>query len=187
LSKDEDEMRCRKLLLDFYSSQTNTHGSLIIGFSVVLFAIVEIRISPMVAVYLSAFQNRILYFGMFLAGLVFYYLLFRYISYGTLANYTILTPWREPSEEKTEMCNAEFFSKQVSKYVRQNAGLKWLIRYFITSTREGFLTASLLSLLTTFSFSLVLDYSDFMLVDTLSLFLVTLGFCLFLFSRKNRE
>jgi hypothetical protein len=136
LPEDENEMQCRKLLLDFYSSQINTHGRLIIGFSVVLFAIVEIRISPMVANNLSALQNRILYFGIFLAGFALSYLFFRYITYGTLADYTIQTPWREPVGDKTKMCNVDSFMAEVSNKVEHDAQLRRLLGYFTTSTRQ---------------------------------------------------
>ena len=39
--KSSNDVEVRKLLLDFYSSELQTHGSLIIGLSVVLFTILQ--------------------------------------------------------------------------------------------------------------------------------------------------
>jgi hypothetical protein len=150
-----DEMQCRKLLLDFYSSQINTHGALIIGFSVVLFAIIQIRISPVIWNNVSILQDWILYFGIFLTGFALYYLFLRYITYGTMAHSTIRIPWKDP------VCDSDSFRDAVSIDVQQKAQLRRLIKYFTTSTWQGFLIAFSLSLLTTFFLALVLDYSWF--------------------------
>lgn len=161
MGKDEDEMQCRKLLLDFYSSQINTHGTLIIGFSVVLFAIVQIRISSAIANNISVLQDWILYFGIFLAGFALYYLFLRYITYGTLAHYTTRTPWKKSVESKPELCYVVLFASDVTGDVVQHAQLRKLIKYFTGSTWQGFLIALFLALLTTFFLALVLDYSWF--------------------------
>jgi hypothetical protein len=153
------EMDCRKLLLDFYSSEISTHGSLLIGFSIVIFTLVQIKVSLEPPIHVP--QTTVLYLGILIANLAFWYVFFRYISYGTLADYTTRTPWKERTDENASMCEMEFFRREVSDYVRKKAQLKSLIKHFMGSSRIGFLIAMLLAILTTILLAVALDYAWF--------------------------
>jgi len=86
----DETVQCRKLLLDFYSSELSTHSRLIVGFTVILLTILQITQK------LQEHQQTITYgqfwigsFGIFMTAWVLYYLLMRHIAYGILSNAVI--------------------------------------------------------------------------------------------------
>lgn len=79
VKQDSDELQYRKLFLDFYSSQLNTHSRLIIGFSVMLLTLIEI----IQQLNNTIFKVRcIAYSGVFFLSLAIWYLLLRDLMYG---------------------------------------------------------------------------------------------------------
>jgi hypothetical protein len=85
--ESDGTINIRKLLLDFYSSELTTHSRLIIGFSVILFTILQIfqkldsEVLP-----LSTSQKSIASFSTWLISAALWYLLMRHVSYGILSN-----------------------------------------------------------------------------------------------------
>jgi len=78
------ELQSRKLLLDFYSSELTTHSRLIIGFAVILLAILEITQNIRALGTLSLGQYLIAFFGIFTAAFALWFLLMRHLTYGIL-------------------------------------------------------------------------------------------------------
>jgi len=94
MSIDNYELQCRKLLLDFYSAEINSHGRLIIGFAVLMLTLTQIRQNFLIHNYpLSSCHFFLIYFGIFAVAFGLWYSFFRLIAYGTLANAVIETEW----------------------------------------------------------------------------------------------
>jgi len=85
--QERDVNQCRKLLLDFYSSELSTHSRLIIGFTVILLTLLQITWNLRESISLAQF--RIVYFGISLVAFALWYLLMRHFAYGILANAAI--------------------------------------------------------------------------------------------------
>lgn len=81
-----DELDCRELFLDFYSSELTTHARLIIGFAVILLTLVEITLNLTARGSISSAQFLIAYSGIFAASFALWFLLMRHLTYGVLAN-----------------------------------------------------------------------------------------------------
>jgi hypothetical protein len=84
-----DEIQIRKLMLDFYSSELTTHSRLIIGFSVLLFTV--LNVIPNQKVHLDL-QAGTYFFSLWLVAGALWYLFMRHISYGILSNATLHAP-----------------------------------------------------------------------------------------------
>jgi hypothetical protein len=164
---DEELMECRKLTLSFYSSEINTHGALILGFSVIIFTLVEIliRLKQMVTdraiQQVHPLQSIILYLGILLADWGLWYLIFRYITYGSLADYATRTKWVPPTSEYEGLSRVEIFECYVSKDVKTKTKFCWLIRHFTGSSWQGMMIALACAILTTILLAVVLDFSWF--------------------------
>lgn len=79
------ELQCRKLLLDFYSSELTTHSRLIIGFAIILLTILEITQTQKLKPPIS-FAHWIALLGIFTASLALCHLLMRHLTYGISAS-----------------------------------------------------------------------------------------------------
>jgi len=77
-----EELQCRKLLLDSYSSQLTTHARLIIGFAIILLTLLEVKRNLQPSI--SHIQFGIVYFGIFIAAFGLWFLLMRHLMYGLL-------------------------------------------------------------------------------------------------------
>lgn len=90
---DGNAIQFRKLLLDFYSSELTTHGSLIIGFAAILFTILQIiqklKDDPLKIV--STEQIGICITGLLLTATALWFLLMRHLAYGILSSAVIET------------------------------------------------------------------------------------------------
>jgi len=82
-----NEIEIRKLLLDFYSNELNTHSRLITGFSVILFTLFGViqKINEN-----EIYAQIIACFPFFLVSFSLWYLFFRHFFYGILANACIM-------------------------------------------------------------------------------------------------
>jgi hypothetical protein len=158
--EDDTQIQCRKLLLDFYGAQLNTHGRLIIGFSVIVFTIVGIRNSIQKIV---LYQTIILYSAIFLALFAFLYSLFRHLTYGQLCGAVMFTPWNPEFEKGT--CNELIgkFSDEVDRNVRiyrKRIVLVVPTDWFIGSSRYtqkfGVILCAILSIVTVILFYLTI-------------------------------
>jgi hypothetical protein len=82
-----NEIDTRKLLLDFYSSELQTHSSLIVGLAIILFAILQ---------FLPNMHNGVqIGIGLSLVWVIsgsLWYFLMRHFSYGILCKCTIEAP-----------------------------------------------------------------------------------------------
>lgn len=79
-----EEVECRKLLLDFYSSQLTSHARLITGVAIILFTIVQVKLGLLSA--FSIIQSGIFYSGVLIFAFPLWYLFMRHLTYGMLAN-----------------------------------------------------------------------------------------------------
>jgi hypothetical protein len=86
------EQISRQLLLNFYSSEINTHGRVLIGFAALMFTILTVRVDLFGIKSLTDLQYWIFYSLIALVAWGIFYLLFRLIGYGILANSTIHAP-----------------------------------------------------------------------------------------------
>jgi hypothetical protein len=130
---------------------------------IIIFTLVQILLGLKANGFLlSTVQELMIYGGIFLGDFAFWYLLFRYIAYGTMTDYTIRTPWTDSLErDKTHMCTVESFQREVTKNMKSRAQLRHLVEYFSGSTWQGFVTTFLASVVTTILLAVVLDYAWF--------------------------
>lgn len=82
----------RKLLLDFYASELTTHSRLIIGFSVIIFTILQIVQKLVENSPLTGSQFWISSFGIWLTAVTLWYLIMRHLTYGALSGAVIDSP-----------------------------------------------------------------------------------------------
>jgi hypothetical protein len=158
-STANNEIECRKLFLDFYSSQLNTHGSLIIGFSVVVFTLIGIWQAIRDILW---WQNLLLCFSVFVASFSLWYLLFRHLAYGTLTGAVMFTEWK-PDFDQDQCKNLPGqFANEMMKYVKKwNSRILLIVptEFFISGTgkmRYGVVICLVLSILTAaFSYFLI--------------------------------
>lgn len=80
---------------DGYTSHLNIHGTLIIGFAVILLTLLEIRVRLQ---FISSIQFCILYFGIFVATLAFWRLFWRHMIFGCLVDAVMFTEVSETKE-----------------------------------------------------------------------------------------
>ena len=90
-SNEDRTIGIRKLLLDFYSSELTTHSRLIIGFSALLFTILQVVPKPIMGQSLSdtSASVALAMFGIWIVSGSLWFLLMRHISYGVLSNSTL--------------------------------------------------------------------------------------------------
>jgi len=81
--EERDEINCRRLLLNFYSSEITAHSRLLIGFGVIMFTLVEVRIALRE---LPLERTLLGYSAFFLASFALCYTFLRLLTYGALAN-----------------------------------------------------------------------------------------------------
>ena len=88
-----NEHRIRKLLLDFYSSELNSHSRLIIGLSVIDFTLLQViytLTNPQVYSPITWWQYCFVFFSLGFVSAALWYLIMRYCVYGILCN-SVLT------------------------------------------------------------------------------------------------
>jgi hypothetical protein len=159
------ELECRKFFMDFYTSQLNTHGRLIIGFSVLIFTITQMRIDLLGTL---AFWNpnatiAILYLGIFSAIWIFFYLIFRDLTYGVLCNLVTSLEWK-PEFELGKVMVADFTNYLIREGRKKSeSGLsRTLLKFFVNSKdppfrmKVGYSICTILSLLTTLALFLAI-------------------------------
>lgn len=88
------ELECRRLLMDFYSSELSTHSRMIVGFSVILLTLVQIILVPDKSVFGVRY---IAYPSVFLASSALWYLFMRHLLYGVLAHSILVASLDEKS------------------------------------------------------------------------------------------
>ena len=175
-----EEMSCRKCFLDFYASEINTHGRLIIGVSVIIFTLLQARltlqdlwiksIASEVSYPVFHHQLIVIYIGVFLASFAFWYLFLRLLAYGLLADMVIRAPWPTSSEiEKSKKSITDFFALRVSDWAKKEQPQEaknprdrriLLIvksKYFTTSTRGGFIICSIFASITVLLVLIILN------------------------------
>jgi hypothetical protein len=81
------EVDVRRLLLNFYSSELNSHARLIIGAAALFFTIVNVilDISSKVSA-LTAVQNIIAFISLLSVSFILWFLVMRYLAYGVLSH-----------------------------------------------------------------------------------------------------
>ena len=127
------EFSSRKLLLDFYSSQISTHSRIFIGFSALMFTILNVRVTLFDTIGRSALKSwqLIILYGFVLAlGFIIFFVLFRTIGYGILANATIhvaLLSKLEPIKGKSRVFP---FLKDVSASILDNDHANKILFFF---------------------------------------------------------
>jgi len=102
LSENKEEViQCRKLLLDFYSSELATHSRLIIGFTVILFTLASLllEVTQSSQQTISVAQFRIIYLSISLVAFGLWFLLMRHFVYGILATQAL---YATPSEDHSK-------------------------------------------------------------------------------------
>jgi hypothetical protein len=92
---ENNVIEVRKLLLDFYASELTTHSRLIIGFSVMMFTILQIAQKLEENSPLTDNQVWISAFGIWLTAVALWYLIMRHLTYGALSGAVIDTPIAE--------------------------------------------------------------------------------------------
>ena len=86
-AQEREELECRKVLLDSYNSHLNIHGSLIIGFAVVLLTLFAMKGEFLQSI--SPERFSLFYLGVFMASWAWWHLLCRHLVYGLLVAYAI--------------------------------------------------------------------------------------------------
>jgi len=81
MQQERDLIECRRLLMNFYSSQLQAHSRLIIGFAVIFLTLLQLKPQNM-----STWQFWVFYPSVFVVALALYFLLMRHLVYGVLAN-----------------------------------------------------------------------------------------------------
>ena len=113
MSMEETEFQYRRMLLDLYSTEINTHSRLFIGLSVTLFTLLELLRLDLVTLAETA-----IYIPICLVSASLWYLLFRHLTYGALANACI---WTEPSCQ--EVITLREVNKSIVKYAERTTDL----------------------------------------------------------------
>lgn len=153
MSIDNYELQCRKLLLDFYSAEINSHGRLIIGFAVLMLTLTKIRQNFLIHNHtLSSCQFFLIYSGIFAVAFALWYSLFRLITYGTLANAVIETGWivTERAARMGQIPTSDFASKLPDSIKRKKQKIAYVlpIEYLISSSWKRIGICAVLAFLT---------------------------------------
>jgi len=146
MSSNSDEIQCRKLLLDFYSSEINSHSRLIIGFAVLMLTLIQVRQNFMAySLTTSCLQYLIVYSGIFLTALALLYSLFRLFAYGASANAIVCIEW------KNQMTVAQLASEVSNLVERERKKIFVIIhpKYFLRYRKKGFIICVVLASITT--------------------------------------
>jgi len=150
MSIDNYELQCRKLLLDFYSAEINSHGRLIIGFAVLMLTLTKIRQDFLINDHtLLSNQALPIYFGIFVVAFALWYSFFRLITYGILANAVIETGWTV-SVRAGQIPTSDFASKLTESIKRKKQGIvsEQLAKYFYSNRKIGCVICAVLAFLT---------------------------------------
>ena len=118
--REVDSINVRKLFLDFYSSEINTHGRLIIGFAVILFTLIEIKLRLYVP---RSLQSSIIFPCIWLVSFAIWYSLFRLLRYGMLANAVVHMDL--PQKESEDIVS--LFKSEVREWVKKHYKKRWVI------------------------------------------------------------
>jgi hypothetical protein len=153
-NKENLESACRQLLLSFYSSEINTHGRVLIGFGVIMFSILSVRFNLIAP--LAIWKLLILYVGIGGVAWALFYLLFRLVGYGILANATIHAPSTTPLKQEMYSAASQLVT-DIGNYVKNKD--KWILSLFpvewfvvfggVRRQRRGFIFTLVLSIVTT--------------------------------------
>jgi hypothetical protein len=160
------ELSARQLLLNFFSSQIATHGRVFIGFAALIFTILSIRLT--IKTVLNVWQLGIIYFAVFMSGLVIFYVLFRLIGYGYFADSVINAPLscNLVENESTEQCFIYPLVEKMRDYAFTSGEVKnrrivglFPVKWFMSHKEQwkGIVVSIVFSLATTFLFFLLLD------------------------------
>lgn len=148
-NKEKIELQCRKLLLDSYSSQLNTHSRLIIGFALILLSLLEVKRSLPTPI--SGMQFVIVYFGISLVAFGLWFLLMRHLTYG------VLTSAATNAEPKGDCVNTYWrILEGVVQYTAKKKILVWIPTKLFFSTgmhakldrSKGLVLCTILALIT---------------------------------------
>jgi len=158
------ELSCRQLLLHFYSSEINTHGRVLIGFAALMFTILTVRVSLFNHSPLATWQLFIFYGFVFAVALTMFYLLFRLVGYGILANATIHAPRVQELKQKNSSLVYPLVYDIKEFVVRNDNKILFLfpIEYFFvfgntSKQRYGFLISFGFSIISAFLVYLLLE------------------------------
>ena len=146
MSSNSDEIQCRKLLMDFYSSEINSHSRLIIGFAVLMLTLIQVRQNFMVySLTTSCWQYLIVYSGIFLIALALLYSLFRLFAYGAAANAIMYVEWTE------QMTVGQLAFETANLVERERKKIVGIIhpKHFLRYHENGFILCAVLASVTT--------------------------------------
>jgi hypothetical protein len=120
----------RKLLLDFYSSEIESHSNLIIGLALVLLAILQIpKLLPNVSDFCNP-QTWVFMFTIWIISGSLWYFLMRHFSYGILCKSAI----EAPLDGET---NPSLVAGKLSAYAHKNSKvLGFPSKYFIAGHED---------------------------------------------------
>jgi hypothetical protein len=152
--KNSNEVEVRKLLLDFYSSEIESHSNLIIGLAVVLFTTLEFFPKPQSGTEIYNTQSCIGVIIIWVISGSLWYFLMRHFSYGILCNSAIsasldsgTSPFTAASKVRVHASKSKILLFFPSNYFITGKGyvkyVGWILCYFVF----GSLTTSLLLLL----------------------------------------
>jgi hypothetical protein len=147
MDNDNDVVSSRKLLMDFTSSEINTHGRMIVGFAVIILTLMQIKEN---LTSISSWQNLIIYFGIFATIFALWYLLMRQLAYGGLASGYIYGQLAPNSKESILMQLQSAAMHYIAEY-RSRILIVFPTLWFIKSKKQKFgaLTCVFLSIATT--------------------------------------
>ena len=156
--QEGNSVNLRKLFLDFYSSEINTHGRLIIGFAVILFTIIEIKLKFLeLGISLLSPQSVIVYFCIGVVSFAIWYSLFRLLIYGMMANAVV--HMNLPQTKRGELVS--MFASEAKKWVltyNKKVLVFFPTSWFLQYKKRGAIVCSMLALLITI-LSLISEYS----------------------------
>lgn len=146
---NNSEVEVRKLLLDFYSSELQTHSSLIVGLAVILFAVLQFLPNMHNGVQIGIGVSLI----WVISGSLWYFLM-RHFSYGILCKCTIEAPLTGIITTKGAVDTVRNFAHKEKIlsifpsrcFIAGNTGVTW-VGWVLCYVVFGTVTTFLLSLL----------------------------------------